>query len=94
MEAAMRHLPSQEQLLEHELRENAAASGGAAAGMTEEDEEGEEGEDEEVDDEELTRSVFEGLANGKKVVTAKDLMNWDIVLELMGEVRGRDRGRG
>jgi hypothetical protein len=40
-----------------------------------------------VSDEELTKSVFEDLANGKKVVTVKDLMGWDIVLDLMGEVR-------
>ena len=44
-----------------------------------------EGEDDE-DDEELLSNVFKSLAGDKTYVAAKDLMNWDIVLELMGEV--------
>jgi len=55
----------------------------------------EEGADEEAEDEdqdyadeeegELLSNVFTNLANGKAYVTAKDMQNWDIVLELMGE---------
>lgn len=44
-------------------------------------------DEEELDDEELLKNVFQSLAGDKSFVTAKDLMNWDIVLELMGEVR-------
>ena len=44
-----------------------------------------EGEEDE-DDEELLSNVFKSLAGDKTYVAAKDLMNWDIVLELMGEV--------
>lgn len=49
------------------------------------------GEDEEdEDDEELLSNVFKSLAGDKTYVAAKDLMNWDIVLELMGEVKTSD----
>ena len=34
---------------------------------------------------ELLSNVFANLANGKTFVSAKDMQNWDIVLELMGE---------
>ena len=41
------------------------------------------------DDEELLSNVFLSLAGTKTYVSAKDLMNWDMVLELFGEVRTR-----
>jgi hypothetical protein len=53
-----------------------------------EDEDGDNDEDDDEDEEDetaLLTNVFEGLANGKKYVTQKDLRNWDIVLELMGD---------
>jgi hypothetical protein len=46
-------------------------------------------EDVEEDDEEdgeLLSNVFKSLAGDKTYVAPKDLLNWDIVLELMGEV--------
>ena len=51
-----------------------------------EDDDEDEDEDEDEDDEELLSNVFKSLAGDKTYVAAKDLMNWDIVLELMGEV--------
>lgn len=42
-------------------------------------------EDDEMD-EELLSNVFKSLAGDKTYVAPKDLLNWDIVLELMGEV--------
>lgn len=54
------------------------------AGQAQGEGEGEGEEDE--DDEELLSNVFKSLAGDKTYVAAKDLMNWDIVLELMGEV--------
>lgn len=44
-------------------------------------------EDEDGLDEELLKSVFQSLSNGKGFVTVKDLLNWDMVLDLLGEVR-------
>ena len=52
----------------------------------EEDEEDDDENEDEDDDEELLSNVFKSLAGDKTYVAAKDLMNWDIVLELMGEV--------
>ena len=45
-------------------------------------------EDDLTDEEEkeLLSNVFKSLAGDKTFVTPKDLMNWDMVLELMGEV--------
>jgi hypothetical protein len=40
---------------------------------------------EDEDDDENLLNVFKELAGDKKFVSAKDLMSWDIVLELMGE---------
>ena len=42
---------------------------------------------EEEDEQELLSSVFRSLSGQKNYVAAKDLLDWDIVLELMGEVR-------
>ena len=42
---------------------------------------------EEEDEQELLSSVFRSLSGQKNYVAAKDLFDWDIVLELMGEVR-------
>jgi hypothetical protein len=39
----------------------------------------------EDDDGELLKGVFSGLAKGKEKVSMKDLLSWDLVLELMGE---------
>ena len=44
-------------------------------------------EDDEEDEQELLSSVFKNLAGQKSYVAPKDLLDWDIVLELMGEVR-------
>ena len=52
-------------------------------GATDAEEDDEDYADEEEG--ELLSSVFANLANGKAYVTAKDMQNWDIVLELMGE---------
>ena len=57
---------------------------GKGASYTASDKDGE-GEDDEEDDEALLLSVWENLANGKKKVSLKDLLGWDLVLELMGE---------
>lgn len=43
-------------------------------------------EEDDEEDEELLANVFKSLAGDKTFVTPKDLLNWDIVLELMGEV--------
>ena len=42
-------------------------------------------EEEEEEEEELLRDVFERISNGKAFISAKDLMNWDLVLDLMAE---------
>jgi hypothetical protein len=42
-------------------------------------------DNEDEDDDENLLNVFKELAGDKKFVSAKDLMSWDIVLELMGE---------
>jgi len=42
-------------------------------------------DNEDEDDDENLLNVFKELAGDKKFVSAKDLMTWDIVLELMGE---------
>ena len=52
----------------------------------EDDDDEDDDDDDEDDDEELLSNVFKSLAGDKTYVAAKDLMNWDIVLELMGEV--------
>ena len=39
------------------------------------------------DEQELLSSVFRSLAGRKAFIAPKDLLDWDIVLELMGEVR-------
>ena len=54
--------------------------------LSQEDDDEDDEEDDEDDDEELLSNVFKSLAGDKTYVAAKDLMNWDIVLELMGEV--------
>ena len=41
------------------------------------------------DEQELLSSVFRSLAGRKAYIAPKDLLDWDIVLELMGEVRQR-----
>jgi hypothetical protein len=41
---------------------------------------------EEEDGSELLKNVFQNLAGQKTYVTPKDLLEWDIVLDLMGEV--------
>jgi hypothetical protein len=43
-------------------------------------------EEDDEEDEELLSNVFKSLAGDKTYVAPKDLLNWDIVLELMGEV--------
>ena len=43
--------------------------------------------DEEEDEQELLLSVFRSLAGRKAYIAPKDLLDWDIVLELMGEVK-------
>ena len=40
---------------------------------------------ESMDDETILNNVFQGLAGVKKHVSLKDLLNWDFVLDLMGE---------
>jgi len=40
-----------------------------------------------VDEEKLLENVFRGLAGKKDKATFKDLLNWDFVLELVGEDR-------
>lgn len=44
-------------------------------------------DDEEEDDDEVLEAVFKSLAGDKKVVSTKDLLNWDFVLGMMGEGR-------
>jgi len=51
----------------------------------EEEEEGGDDDTDGDDDAELLSSVFTSLANGKDYVSVKDLMNWDFILDLMGE---------
>lgn len=46
--------------------------------------EGDEGDDEE-DDDKLLAGVFKSLSGGKERCSVKDLLNWDMVLDLMGE---------
>lgn len=36
--------------------------------------------------EELTKKVFESLANGKEHITSKDLRNWDLIHIMLAEV--------
>ena len=45
-----------------------------------------ESEEGEEDDEELLENVFKALAGTKSRCSIKDLLNWDFVLDLLGEV--------
>eukprot|EP00981_Chlorochromonas_danica_P008765 scaffold2312_cov165-Ochromonas_danica.AAC.5 len=74
-----------------ELYEEASRNAKAKESNCEEieDEEDEDEEDEEYESEshaELTREVFDSLAGTKGYVSVKDLMNWDFVLNAIGEV--------
>ena len=44
-----------------------------------------EGETDDIDEQQLLENVFRGLSGGKDRVSAKDLLDWDIVRNLMGE---------
>ena len=42
-------------------------------------------EDDDDDDDEILQNVFNGLAHGKSRLSLNNLLNWDLVLDLMGE---------
>lgn len=49
------------------------------------DQENDDDDDDIEEDRKLVEGVFGGIAGGKKTASIKDLMGWDLVLDLMGE---------